>query len=379
MTGSLQIALLGNDPADQQWSLLDYADQLQRALAPHLGPGGRAAVYAPDTRRSWRWLRRWRIGRALATYGSRGLVYPRLLRRCRADLYHILDHGNAGLIRVLDPARTVVSCHDLIPLILPRGGGSLWPWLSTRAVRRALASMGQAAAIVANSACTKRDLVAHLGYPAQRITVIPLGLDPMLRPPADPGGAAAARAVLRLPEGPIVLHVGQTAASKNVEGLLRAVQGLAHRGVRVWLVRAGERLRHRQQRLARQWGIAPRVMDLGPLPRAALRQLYQAADLLVAPSWYEGLGLPPLEAMASGLPAIVSNRGALPETVGEAALIVDPDTDGALAEAMARLLADPALRARQRALGLSRARQFSWPAAAQQLMTVYRAVLEAAA
>ncbi|OGX39810.1 MAG: hypothetical protein A3C53_03225 [Omnitrophica WOR_2 bacterium RIFCSPHIGHO2_02_FULL_68_15] len=366
--------LLGNDPGDRQWSVLDYGHQLHRALAEALGPAGRVSLVAPDTLRALGWLRGGRVGTAAAMYWSRGIVYPRLVRRCRADFYHILDHGNSELIRWLDPARTVVFCHDLIPLVLRGRSDSLWPRISRRAFGRALRAMTRAAAVLVNSACTRQDVITRLGYPADRLHVVPLGLDPALRPPADEQARASARAAFGLPPGPWLLHVGHAVFYKNLEGLLETLRLLARRGESAKLVRAGAFLSASHRRLIRRWGLADRVVELGPLPRERLRRLYHAADLFLYPSWYEGQGLPPLEAMACGVPVIVSDRGALPETVGDAGLVVPP-APAQLADAAQRLLHDPVRREALRARGFARAAQFRWDAAAQRTLDAYRSIL----
>lgn len=371
----MNILLLGNDPSDQQWSVLEYGQQLAQHLADLLGARGRVTLCAPDTRWIGPWIRRSRVGRAAAMYWSRYVAYPGVLRGARADCYHILDHGNAWLIRHRDPSRTVVFCHDLIPLVLRHQYRSLWPWVSDRAFGQALAGMRRAAAILTNSECTKRDVVAHLGYPAEQICVVPLGIDPMARPPAGPEEVAAARAAFRLPEGALLLHVGQTAFYKNIEGLLHSLRLLCKQGEPVWLIRAGAWLSRRQRHLAGRLGVLDRIREFGPLPHDRLRQLYHAADILAYPSWYEGQGLPPLEAMASGVPVVASDRGALPETVGQAGLCVDPADPSALAGAIQRLLHNTALRAEMSARGVVRASEFTWITAARRTLQVYESVV----
>jgi glycosyltransferase involved in cell wall biosynthesis len=103
--------------------------------------------------------------------------------------------------------------------------------------------------------------------------------------------------------------------------------------------------------------------------------LYTAADLFVYPSLYEGFGLPVLEAMACGTPVVTSNRSALPEVAGDAALLVDPQDDGALGESMRRALADSALRSAMAERGLARARTFSWRRCARETLAVYEEAL----
>lgn len=369
------ILLLGTDPGDQQWSILDYGEQLRHALINSFRTEARISLLAPHTEQLSRCLRRWRVGRGAAMYWSRYVAYPRLLRSHRANLYHFLDYGNAWLMEYLDPARTLVTCHDLIPLIFQNQRRSLLPWLSDFSYRQALRGLSRAAVILANSPCTRRDLITHLGYPADRIHVVPLGLDPGLKPPASDEEARKARAELRLPPGLLLLHVGQTAFYKNLEGLLQTLRILLDRGEPAWLIRAGAFFGRNLRQWARRLRVADRVVELGPLSRDRIRTLYHAADLLVYPSWYEGMGLPPLEALASGLPVVASNRGALPETVGDAGLIVDPADPEKIADAAERLIQDSTLRADLRARGLVRASQFRWERTAQETWKVYQSIL----
>ncbi len=373
---SFDILLLGNDPGQQQWSILDYGEQLRRHLTLLVGRQDSVTLLAPNTQRKGLWLQRWRIGRAITTYGSRYILYPRLIRGRSADIFHILDHANSWLIRYLDPTRTVIFCHDLIPLILLDKRNSLFPRFSDATFRHAISGLHCAAAILANSTCTRQDLMTRLGIPESRIHVIPLGIEPDLRPACSTEEVEEARAAFTLPEGSHVLHVGHPAFYKNIEGILYSLEILSHRGKTVWLVRAGPPLYRNQRGLARRLGISHQIVELGPLSRKKLRQLYWAVDLLVHPSWYEGMGLPPLEAMACGLPVVVSNRGALPETVGEAGLYVDPASPQEIADAMERGLRDSSLRAGLKKRGLKRASQFRWETTAQQTLEVYRRVLD---
>ena len=371
-----RIALLGNDPGDCQWSMLEYGSHLYQRLCSQYSGQMHFTLNFPDTRKSGLRLRQWRIGRAAATYTSRYLLYPRILRRIQAETYHILDHGNAWLIRYLDPTKTVVTCHDLIPLILSDRQRSLCPWFSQRAFRQALTGLTRAAKILANSQKTRQDLIAQLRCSPDRIEVIPLGIDPCLRPPSSPEEVQAARRAFGLPDREILLlHVGQNVFYKNIEGLLQAMNLLCQRGQPVRLVQAGSFLNSIQTEIAARSGLKNRPIELGSLPREKLRQLYWAADILVYPSWYEGLGLPPLEALACGLPAIVSDRGALPDTVGGAALVVNPDSIEQIADAVERLLHDPTLRQELRSRGVARAAHFRWETTAERTFQIYRSLL----
>ncbi len=370
-----RVLLLGNDPADTQWSMLEYGQQLRKALLSLEQSGVEIELKSPDSRGWGDWTRRNRVGRAASMYFSRYLLYPPLIRSERPGLFHILDHGNAGLVRHLDPKRTIVTCHDLIPLLFNQPG-SLVPGLSRRAFEDALAGLKRAARVIANSPCTRRDLTRRLNIPEERIEVVPLGIDPGARPPGSPEEKLRARARFAIPEGPAtLLHVGQNVPYKNIDGLLAVLKVLAGRGQPVQLVRAGPRLQPKQRAFLKEAGLSSRLHDLGPLPKEELLKLYHAADLLLYPSWYEGLGLPPLEAMASGTPVIVSNRGALPETVGDAALIEDPDHPDRFADAVLRLLQDGSLREQLREKGYRQAAKFNWSAAAERTLRIYRSLL----
>jgi len=117
------------------------------------------------------------------------------------------------------------------------------------------------------------------------------------------------------------------------------------------------------------------VRFLGSLDEDTLIPLYNAADVLVHPSLYEGFGLPPLEAMACGTPVVSSNRSSLPEVVGDAGILVEPTDSAAIADAMERVFADRALRERMVAAGRERAKLFPWRKTAERTLELYRELL----
>jgi len=121
------------------------------------------------------------------------------------------------------------------------------------------------------------------------------------------------------------------------------------------------------------------VRLLGYLPEETLAVMYRLAAVFVFPSLYEGFGLPPLEAMASGTPVVTSNVSSLPEVAGDAAVLVDPYDPAAIADGIHRVLTDPALRAGLREKGLARARQFSWETSVRRVREIYREVVDAQA
>jgi glycosyltransferase involved in cell wall biosynthesis len=292
---------------------------------------------------------------------------PRALRRDPVDVFH----GVTGFeLPPRGPWALVTTVHDLIPLRFP----ALVPARHRWAVRCFLGpALRRAARVIAVSEVTRGELLARFRLDPARVVVVPEAAGPEYAPPA-PAALAAARARYAL-ERPYVLSVGLLEPKKNLGALLEAVARL-RRGA-AWgateLLVAG----------AAGWGPDPRahaaalgldgaVRFLGPVPEADLPALYGGARGFVLPSLWEGFGLPALEAMAAGTPVVASNRGALPEVTGGAALLVEP-TPEPLAEALGQLLEDAALRARLRAAGLARAAQFSWERTARETLAVYRA------
>jgi glycosyltransferase involved in cell wall biosynthesis len=267
----------------------------------------------------------------------------------------------------------VTTVHDLIPLRFP----ALVPWRHRLAVRLLLGSaLRHAAQVIAVSEATRAEILERYPIPPERVVVVPEAADTQFAPPA-----AADRARVRGDyglDGPYVLFVGLLEPKKNLGTLLRAVARLARTGrlgsATLAIAGAAGWGTEDPAAAAARLGLGDRVRCLGPVPDADLPALYGEALVFVFPSLWEGFGLPVLEAMAAGAPVLASRRGALPEITAGAAWLVEPD-EGALAEALERLLGDAALRARLREAGLARARAYSWERAARETMAVYRAAL----
>lgn len=369
----LRVCLLHNYREARQMSMKLYAEQLGQALAglgvavDRVLPRG----VLPDA------LLRSAVLAKVDSYAGRFLAYPRLARRCRADVYHVVDHGQGYLVKSLDPARTVVTCHDLILLLVAarRVDKEFSPRIATAVLRRAVRAMGAARRIIADSEQTRSDLAEFAGIDPARVTVVYPGLNHPFTP--APELREATRARLGLPGGLLVLQVGQVGFYKNIPGCLRVIQRLRRGGLDVTFVRGGRRMDAAQRALARRLGIEGAVHELGPVSAADLAALYGACDVLLFPSLYEGFGWPPLEAMASGLPVVCSRAGSLREVVGEAALTAEPEDVGGLAAHVAAVLTDASLAGRLRALGVQRAAVFDWGKAAEAVLGIYRSVAEA--
>ncbi|MEQ8765513.1 MAG: glycosyltransferase family 1 protein [Planctomycetota bacterium] len=222
----------------------------------------------------------------------------------------------------------------------------------------------RAAAIIVPSRATADAVVKRHPVAEGKTRVVPHGIDAIFFEPAATTRSGLL-AKLKIPDGPYVLTVGAERAKKNHALVTRA---LDHAGLEdlQWIA-AGAGSPTRKTEHERRIG-ARTVSD------DTLRDLYANAEALIMPSLSEGFGLPPLEAMAAGCPAIVSDRASLPEIAGDAALIIDPTDPGSLGAALLRLRQDTPLRESLKAAGLARARSFRWRRAAEAVLETYDAI-----
>ncbi len=287
----------------------------------------------------------------------------------RLDLLHSPD-----FIPPLDGRyRSVITIHDLAFL--------LYPDILTADSKRYYhdqigAAVRRADAILTVSEATRADVIDLLGAPAGKIHVTPEAADERFNPAAEEE-IAHLRATYGLP-GEYLLFVGTFEPRKNLGGLLRAYAEI-RAGVKdaPQLVIAGRRgwLFDDLFSLAEQLHLGPHVTWLENVSDGELPALYSGASAFCLPSRYEGFGLPALEAMACGTPMVVSDRGSLPEVVGGAGVLVNPDDPLSIAEGIRQVIGDATLAADLRRRGLERARQFTWRKMAAQTLAVYDKVL----
>lgn len=269
--------------------------------------------------------------------------------------------------------RSVVTVHDLSFL--------LYPHMLTRESAHYYGQIDQgvrsANRIIAVSESTKRDVTRLLGVPEERVTVIHEAINRSFRQMQDRAAVDAVRRRYGLPEG-FILHVGTIEPRKNLPNLFRAIRVLADQhkpdvvlavcGEWGWLydeaLQVLEKLRLKQM-----------VRFLGHVPITDLVPLFNAANVLAYPSYYEGFGLPPLEAMACGTPVVASDTSSMPEVIGDAGLLASPDDYEALAVNLWRILSDGELRGTLVRRGLQRAATFTVERMAESTLGLYRAVL----
>jgi len=265
--------------------------------------------------------------------------------------------------------KSVITVHDLAFL--------LYPHFLTKESARYYGQIDQAVRrtdhIIAVSEATKHDLIQRLGVPEGKVTVIYEASAPEFRPIPPDEARQYAQKKFEL-EGGYIFFVSTIEPRKNVPGLLEAYRRLLDSyKVTARLVLAGGQGWLSEEVFAGvdRLGLRGQVRFLGRVATADLPYLYNAASLLIHPSFYEGFGLPPLEAMACGIPVVVSNVSALPEVVGDAGLLVDPNNISEMAVSMYRVLTDQQLREEMIHKGLARAACFSWEKTASQTLEVY--------
>jgi glycosyltransferase involved in cell wall biosynthesis len=270
------------------------------------------------------------------------------------------------------PIPAVATVHDLTTLLLPEAHRLKVKWSILPFLRP---SLERAERVVTISQASARDIAFHFPQAARKVRVVYPGIGPEFRP----GGAeeiAAIRAELGAPEG-YLLYVGTLEPRKNVGAVLDAWESLAAEDPNTPpLVLVGGYGWGSQHLVRRIETLAPHgVRFLGHVDRAHLVRVFQGARVFVYPSLYEGFGLPPAEAMACGVPAVVSDASSLPEVVGDAGIRVPPADTGALALAIQGLLRDPGRAAELGARARERVGRFRWDRAAREMEEVFREAL----
>jgi len=289
----------------------------------------------------------------------------------RLDVLHSPDFIPPGRTRY----PSVITVHDLAFLLYPR---FLTPE-SARYYGQVDPASRRADHIIAVSQSTKRDVVRLLGVPNEKVSVIYEAAHPLFQP-MDRAQAKQHVSEKYGLDGDLILFVSTIEPRKNLPTLLEAFRKLLDSPSTlknpVTLVVAGQKgwLTEQMDDLVAKLRLGERVRFVGGAANEELAYLYNAAHVFALPSFYEGFGLTPLEAMASGTPVIVSNTSSLPEVVGDAGLLVDPEDVEAWTVALRRVLTDDALRTEMCEKGLRRAGLFSWQRAARETLSVYRQV-----
>jgi len=373
----VKILLIGNYQPDAQASMLRYAGLVRGGL---LDAGHDVTMIAPrrvfgSARHAaigiWKWI----------GYVDKYVLGVSSLRRVAArgafDIVHVCDHANAVYIPTRRTTPYVVTCHDLLAVRGALGEDTDCPASVTgvHLQRAILQGLGRADAIACVSSATRADAQRLLSAFPGILTVVPLALNSPFGALDD--GVAEARL------GPIraraklaayVLHVGSNQRRKNRACALRALSSIASD----WngkIVMAGEGLTPELWQLARQLGIAERIVEVVKPSDDLLHALYRGAAALLFPSHFEGFGWPIIEAQACGCPVICSDRAPFPEVAGDGAILCEADDERAFGAAILRLVRYVEYRDELRSRGNVNAARFGRRQLVSQLLELYQQVL----
>lgn len=314
------------------------------------------------------------------------LYLPFTLDAVRCDAVHYFAHMDAPFWHV--HPNTIVTVLDVIPRMLPdlyrperNAFYKIYQRLLGRVVHRAKL-------VMTISEHSKKDIVSCFGIPEEKVHAVPLGVDPVFHPVANP---SVRKTVLERYgiRRPYVFYVGGIDPRKNVARMIRAFQSFMHqtdgtsnRSEPFTLVLAGNIHVEPEfpdlEKTVRVSGLEGRVRFIGFVPMEDLPVLYGSAEIFLFPSLYEGFGIPPLEAMACGTAVIASNTSCLPEVVGDAGLMTDPLNAGDWTKAMLNVVGHREFRQRLIERGLKQAKKFTWEKTAEKTAAQYRKIIGSA-
>lgn len=302
-------------------------------------------------------------------YWRLGYDLSRRLREDRPDLVHVQYTAPLGC-----PVPVVATVHDVSFLEHPQ---YFTPWRRAQLRYTVEWTVREAAKVITGSEFSRNAIARAYGLDRDAIAVVPNAASSLFRPVAAERAAEAVAGRFGV-SGPYILTVGDLQPRKNHVGLIEAYAALLreHPEVPHQLLIAGQDTWYAPavRRAAAASGAGGRIRFLGFVSDDELLALYNACDFFVFPSFYEGFGLPVVEAMACGTPVACSNTSACPEVADAAALFFDPCSVASMTRAMAELVFDGELRARIGRLGLNRAARFSWRQAAERTLAIYQEV-----
>jgi glycosyltransferase involved in cell wall biosynthesis len=349
-----------------------YATNLIEALA-EIDQENRYTLYVTRREAVERFGNRWPNFDVRATLPHTPLIRIPLilsaeLRRHPVDVLHVQFTAPP-----FSPCPVVVSIHDLSFEHLPQ----TFKWRSRKQLRITVRrSAREASQVIALSEHARKDIIDTYRIPPEKVTAIPLAAAAHFRPTRNDEVLQRVRQTYGI-EGEYILSVGAIQPRKNLSRLVAAYSRLRRatpEGNLPKLVLAGKCawLYEETLRTIKELQVSDSVILTGYVPERDLPGLYSGALCFVYPSYFEGFGLPPLEAMKCGVPVIVGNRTSLPEVVGDAGILVDPFDADTIARAMNKLISDSKLRAELAARGLARAKLFDWRETARQTLKVYQ-------
>ena len=295
-------------------------------------------------------------------------AYPLIVKKkvIQNNVKHVTRQDLAFLLELIDLKKTIVTCYDIIPIAYYNTRNPVWK-LNVKGLKKA-------EKIITISEFSKDDISKYIKYPDEKIEVIPPAVDHNLY--YQNRNKKALKKYRIKEDEKVILYVGAEDPRKNIHFLINAFSKLRNRIPQVKLLKVGMPndigVRGKLLKHIESLNLQKDVIFTGYVLESELAEIYNAVDLFVFPSLYEGFGMPPLEAMACGTPVITSNTSSLPEVVGDAAITADPYDADRFAEEMYEVLTNEGLRKEMVRKGLERSKIFSWDSSAKKTLKVYK-------
>lgn len=367
----MRVAIVRRIP-NTSFSMDVYADGLISGLRA-VRPDWEIVELQPQIRRAQKNKLTYKLGKYYEQYWH----YPQQIKSNSADIFHIIDHSDGHLAHWLKSAAApvVATCHDLINLLQPANANhqAILPMLSSALWNYSVKGLRRADHVVTVSAHTAKDVRNLLDIPSKNITVVHNAVEAVFhRLPSRTVESIFDQ--YKIPRDCFyLLNVGSSQPRKNITTLLEVLAKLINNAScqPIHLIKAGADFTDEQRAIIQHHGLDQHITQIKNPDKATLVKLYNAADVLVAPSLYEGFGITILEAMACGTPTITSNVSSLPEISGDAAILVDPHDLDAIATAILSLKASPLLRQELIQKGLEHVKAFTWQKSAENVAQVY--------
>lgn len=300
------------------------------------------------------------------------IIIPNIIKNNKIDLYHVPQNG-VGL-PIDKNCRFIITLHDVIPYRMPETVSSRYLKIFSEYIPKIVPLCD---GIITVSNFSKKDIVKSFNFPEDKIYVTHLASEDIYKPMDKRISRYVARKYYSITED-YILYVGGFSPRKNILGLIDSFSKLITSYKKpLFLVIAGKKgasyaiYKERTEKL----NISDKVLFPGFISIEHLPYIYNAAELFVYPSFYEGFGLPPIEAMACGIPVITSNTTSLPEVVGKGALLIDPLNRDDLCEAMLKVLSDNTLKNKLIYSGIKRASELSWKKTIRNTINIYNKIM----
>ena len=315
-------------------------------------------------------------------YYERFWRYPRMVSQQikAADIFHIVEPCDGHIVYWLKEKGKpiVVTCHDLINFSYPENAqkNTQIPQLSNNAWRYSVKGMKYADGVITVSEATAKDTTRILNIDPTRIKTVPNGVEPIFRPLPREEIRSFRHQQRISATTTCILNVGSNHPRKNIGNILQALVILKEKDLPIQFWKVGADFTVEQKEFIKTHHLNSNIKYLGQPDKSTLCQIYNAADLLLAPSLYEGFGITLLEAMACGTPVITGNVSAMPEVVGDAGILVDPRNSEEIAGEILRFCHNSLNYNELIEKGLARAKLFTWENTAEEVAKVYSHIIK---